>query len=145
MPLRLSTGFRDSQANGQFNAAAGVSFDSGVLEFRTGAQPASANDAPTGTLLVSMTLPADAFGASATGVVSKAGTWEDTAADAAGNAGWFRLRTSTDGGALSTTDRRMDGAITATGGGGQIELNNITIAVNQQVTQNTFAVTFPAA
>jgi hypothetical protein len=145
MALRLSTGFRDAQANSQFNAGAGASFDSGVLEFRTGTQPASANDAPTGTLLVSMTLPADAFGASSSGVVSKAGTWEDTSADAAGDAGWFRLRTSTDGGGSSTTDRRIDGAITATGGGGQIELNNITIAAAQQVTQNTFAVTHPAS
>lgn len=145
MTLRLSTGLCNAQAESQFNTGAGANFDSGVLEYRTGTQPASADDVPTGTVLASMPLPADAFAAVVARVVAKAGTWEDPSADAAGDAGWFRLKTSTDGGGSSTTDRRIDGAITATGGGGQIELNNITIAVAQQVTQSTFAVTQPTS
>jgi len=144
MALRLSTGFRNTKQDSAFNGGTGKQFDSGVLEFRTGSQPTTADDAPTGTLLASMTLPADAFGASSAGAVAKAGTWQDASADNAGTAGWFRLRESGDGGGSSSTDRRIDGAITATGGGGQIELNNVVIAAGQQVTQDTFAVTQPA-
>ena len=145
MALRLSTGFRHTSLDSQFNAGAGKQFDSGVLEFRTGAQPTVADDAPTGTVLASMTLPADAFGAAASGAVAKAGTWQDASADATGTAGWFRLKESGDLGTTNTTDRRIDGAITGTGGGGQIELDNTSIAIGQQVTQNTFTVTQPAS
>lgn len=145
MTLRISTGFRNTSLDSQFNTGVGKNFDSGVLEYRTGAQPASADDAPTGTLLVSMTLPADAFAAAAAGAVAKAGTWQDASADATGTAGWFRLRETGDGGGSSTTDRRMDGSITATGGGGDLTLDNTSITATQQVTQNTFTVTQPAS
>lgn len=145
MAFRISTGVRNTRQDSAFNTAAGQNFDSGVLEFRTGAQPALADDAPTGTLLVSMTLPADAFGASAAGAVAKAGTWEDPSADAGGTAGWFRLKAVGDGGLSSAVDRRMDGNITATGGGGNLELDNVVIGAGQQVTQTTFTVTQPAS
>lgn len=145
MALRLSTGFRNQKQDAAFNAGAGDSFDSGVLEYRTGTQPTAADDAPTGTLLVSMTLPADAFGASSAGAVAKAGTWNDSSADATGTAGWFRLRESTDGGGSSSTDRRIDGSITATGGGGDLTLDSTSITATQSVTQNSFTVTQPAS
>lgn len=145
MPLRVSTGLRNTALDNFLNTGAGVNFDSGVLEYRTGSQPASADDAPTGTILVSMPLPADAFAAASAGSAAKNGTWEDTSADANGTAGWFRLKTSGDGGGSSTTDRRIDGTITATGGGGQIELDNTTIGIGQLVTQSTFTLTWPAS
>lgn len=138
MAHRVSTGVAHSILNGQANSGAGGNFDSGVLEIRSGTQPASADDAPTGTLLASIALPADAFAAAAARAAAKAGTWEDASADAAGTAGWFRLRTSADGGGSSTTDRRIDGAITATGGGGEIELDNVSIALAQQVTITSY-------
>jgi hypothetical protein len=122
MTIRLN----DACANDMLDGL-DATFNSGTLEIRTGTQPASANDAATGTLLASMTVPADAFSAAAARVKAKAGTWQDLAADAAGDAGWFRLKNSGD-------TRRIDGSVTATGGGGDMELENISLAVGQDVT-----------
>lgn len=138
---KFSQGMRDDMLNG---TSVENAFNSGVLELRTGTQPTSANDAPVGTLLASIDLPADAFGAVTNGVISLAGVWQETAAPAAGVATWFRLKSSTDGGASSTSDVRIDGDVTATGGGGDIQITSTTIAVNDQVTVDTFTLTIPA-
>ena len=137
MTMRISPTLVRGILDGVVNSGAGGSFDSGTLEIRTGAQPTSAEDAETGTLLVSITLPADAFAAAATLSAAKSGTWQDASADGTGTAGWFRIRASGDAGGASTTTRRIDGAVTATGGGGQLELDNTSIATAQQVTINT--------
>jgi hypothetical protein len=112
-------------------------FDTGILEIRTGAPP-GANQAPTGTVLASITLPADSFAAAASGSKAKNGTWQDASADAAGTAAHFRLKGSADGGGASETDPRLEGTVTATSGGGDMELDNVVIAAAQQVTINTF-------
>ncbi len=91
MAVRINDALRDSQVDNAANGAA----DSGVIEFRTGAQPASANDVASGTLLATMTLPASAFAASSGGSAAKAGTWQATVI-AAGTAGWARMRNTGD-------------------------------------------------
>ena len=91
MAVRINDALRDSQVDN----AAGVVADSGVIEFRTGTQPTSANDAVSGTLLATMTLPATAFGASSSGSAAKAGTWQATVI-AAGTAGYARMRNTGD-------------------------------------------------
>jgi hypothetical protein len=61
----------------------------GVVRIYSGAQPASANDAPSGTLLASVLLANPAFGAAASGTA----TATDPAsvnASVSGTAGWFR-------------------------------------------------------
>ncbi len=104
-----------------------------TLEIRTGAAPASCSAADTGTLLASMTLPADWAAAAATGSKTLLGTWQDAAADAAGTAGHFRLKQ----GAVC----HIQGSISATGGGGDMTMDNTSIAVGQQVTVNVFTLT----
>jgi hypothetical protein len=142
MTLAISTGLANALLDGQFNAGAGAgAFDSGVLEIRTGAAPGP-DAAPTGTLLVSITLPADAFAAATGKHVAKAGTWSNTAA-AAGTAAHFRMKTSGDGGGSSTTDKRIEGTVTATGGGGDATVDNTNIASGQTVTVNSFQLNFP--
>jgi hypothetical protein len=124
-------------------AAADI-YNSGVLEIRTGAPPGP-NAADAGTLLASITLPADALDPSGDGVRVKLGTWQDAAADAAGTAGHYRIKQSGDtGGATGADDERLEGTITGTGGGGDMELNNTNIAVGQQVTISAFTLTMPA-
>lgn len=100
-----------------------------VLEIRTGAAP-GAEAAATGTLLVSVTLPATPWSAASAGSKSKNGTWSATAA-ATGTAGHFRLRNAAD-------TRRDEGSITITAGGGDLILDNTSIATGQTVTINTF-------
>ncbi len=114
-----------------------ATFNSGTLEIREGAQPANADAAATGTVLVTITLPADSFGAAAAGAKAKAGTWEDTSADATGTAGWFRLKNGAD-------TRRIDGNITVTSGGGELELDSLSITAGQTVTITTFTLNMPA-
>lgn len=141
MALRLSTGLRnaclDNGINGRFN--------SGVLEIRSGSQPAAANDAPSGTLLASISLPADCFAAASAGAIAKNGTWQDASADATGTAGWFRFRTTSDGGGSSTTDERLDGSCTGSGGGGDMEFDSTSIVAAGTVTINTYTITQPAS
>ncbi len=104
-----------------------------TLEIRTGAPPANAAAADTGTLLASMALPSDWLAAASAGAKTLLGTWQDTSADAAGTAGHFRIKQG------ATT--HIQGNITATGGGGDLTLDNVSIALAQQVTITGFTIT----
>ena len=106
-----------------------------VLKIRTGAPPTNIADADTGTVLATLTLPSDWMAAAAAGVKAKAGTWQDLVADAPGDAGHFRIYAS-DG-----TTQHIQGTVTATGGGGDMTLDNISIAAGQTVTITTFQLT----
>lgn len=110
----------------------------GVIELRTGAQPASANDAATGTLLATWTLADPAFGAPVTGVATLDATPViTTAAVAAGTAGWFRVKDS-NGATVA------DGAAGGTGSGAQMILDNPVIAVGQTLNLTAGTLTTPA-
>lgn len=143
MALRFSTGLRNHLLNSIGNSASGVSFDGGTLSIYTGSQPSTADAAPIGTLLVEVTLPADAFAVASNGIMAKSGTWQATAV-AAGTAGWFRLARAGDSGGSSSTDIRIDGAVTAVGGGGELQVDNPSLAAGQQFTVGTFSISFPA-
>lgn len=132
MAERISTAAQNRQAD-----SVGDDFNSGTLKIYTGSQPASADDAASGTLLVTINLPADAMAAAASGVAAKTGTWSGVAV-ADGDAGWFRIANSAD-------TRNYDGAITATGGGGDIELDDVSILTGQTVLIGTFTITQPAS
>jgi len=140
---KFSEGARNNMLSG--TTAIETAFDSGVLEFRDGTQPASANDAPVGTVLSTIAVPVSAFGAIANGVLSKDTTaWTDASAAAAGTTTWFRLKTSTDGGLLSTSDIRIDGDVTTTTvGTGDIQMATTVIAVADKITVDTFTITIP--
>ena len=105
---------------------------SAVLKIRSGSVPADCGTADAGTVLATLTLPSDWLAAASGGSKSKSGTWEDTSADATGTAGHFRIYAS-DG-----TTVHMQGTITATGGGGDMTLDNTSIASAQQVTITSF-------
>lgn len=128
MAVRLNDGLANSWLDSLFNSGAGQSIlDSGFAEFYTGAQPASANDAASGTLVASCSLPADACAAAASRTVAKNGTWEDLSANNAGTIGWVRFRNAAD-------TRRIDCDVTATGGGGTVTVDNPTLTAGQQFT-----------
>ena len=105
---------------------------SAVLKIRSGSAPADCGTADSGTVLATLNLPSDWLAAASGGSKSKSGTWEDTSADATGTAGHFRIYAS-DG-----TTVHMQGTITATGGGGDMTLDNTSIASGQQVTITSF-------
>lgn len=104
------------------------------LQIRSGAQPANCGTAASGTLLCEITLPADYLAAASAGSKTKAGTWSGTAS-ATGTAAHFRIVDNVG------TTCHLQGSITATSGGGDMELDNTSIATSQTVTVNTFTLT----
>jgi hypothetical protein len=116
-------------------------FKDGVLKIYSGSQPSSPDSAVSGTLLVTVTLSSSAFvagafdnglefGAAASGAISKAtgATWSG-AAVASGTAGYFRMVGGSN---------ILEGTVTATSGGGDLTLDNVVIAITQQVTVTSF-------
>jgi hypothetical protein len=73
--------------------------------------------------------------AASSGSKAKSGTWQDASADAAGTAAHFRIYDS--GG----TTCHLQGTITITGGGGDMTLDNTSIAAGQTVTVTSFSLT----
>jgi hypothetical protein len=128
--IQKSTDLRDAQ-NDLWESILGTS---PTLELRTGAPPASCAAADSGTLVASMSLPADFMSASSGGVKSKLGTWQDPSADAAGVIGHFRLKTS--GGTC-----KIQGTVTLTAGGGDMTVDNTNVQPAQLVSITSFSVT----
>ena len=95
----------------------------GSIQIRSGAKPATPETAASGTLLV--TIPISGNFTSTGGVLTAA---DPAAANpaAAGTAGHFRLATS--GGTAI-----LDGTVTATGGGGDMQLGSTTITMGVPV------------
>lgn len=113
----------------------------GVLRIYNGTRPAGpATAVSTQTLLAEFGLDADAFPGATNGVasldVSPALTDDGLAA---GTATWCRF---VDG--AGTNNGVMDGKVTATGGGGDIELNSTTVSVGVAVEITGGTLTMPA-
>ena len=117
MAMQFGTTLRTDMADEVVTAAAG-----GTIKIFSGAVPANCAAADPSGALVSDTLPTPALTNTA-GTLSKAGTWSFTG-DAAGTAASFRLYTS---GAVCFAQ----GSVTATGGGGDMMIDNTSIAVGQ--------------
>lgn len=131
MALQYSVSVRNAQLDA-FETAVGTS---AILRIRTGAAPASCATADSGTVLATMTLPTDWMAAASSGSKALSGTWQDTSADATGTAGHFRIYDS------AGTTCHAQGTITATGGGGDMTLDNTSIATGQAVSVTTFTLT----
>lgn len=106
-----------------------------LLRIRTGSAPANCAASRTGTVLATITLPSDWMAAASSGSKAKSGTWTDSSADATGTAGHFEIMDSTG------TTCHMQGTITATGGGGDMTIDNTSIASGQTVTVTGFTIT----
>lgn len=139
MALRLTTAAR----NAILDSGWADMFDGGVLEIREGAQPATPDLAPTGTLLASIALPTPCFGAAAAAVIAKAGTWQDASANATGTAGWARFRAAGTDDSVDDTQVRMD--VDVGEGAGELQIDNEDVNAAQSVTVTTFTITQPAS
>lgn len=130
MAIQLSVAVRNAQADA-FETTTGTG---AKLQIRSGSAPADCATADSGTLLCEMTLPTDWLNNASAGAKTKAGTWSGTGA-AAGTAGHFRIKDSTG------TTTHMQGTVTATGGGGDMTLDNTSIASAQAVAVSSFSYT----
>lgn len=131
MAIQFSVGVR----NARLDAIESTIGTSAVLKIRTGAAPANVATADSGTVLATLNLPSDWMAAASSGSKAKSGTWEDTSADATGTAAHFRIYAS-DG-----TTAHIQGTVTATGGGGDMEVDNTSFASGQAFTVTTFTLT----
>lgn len=106
-----------------------------ILRIRTGAQPATCATADSGTVLVTMTLPSDWMSAAASGVKALLGAWSDASADATGTAAHYRIYDS------AGTTCHIQGTVTATGGGGDMTLDTVSVVATQVVTITSYSIT----
>ena len=108
---------------------------SAVIEIRSGTKPATPETTASGTLLVSITI-SGSF-SSTSGVLTAADP-ASVAPTASGTAGYFRLKQS--GGTAV-----LDGTVTATGGGGDMQLGSTTITTGVNVDLGVPTITVPVA
>lgn len=137
MSLQLSVTARNALLDA-IETAAGTAAVLKIYDLTAGA-PADCAAGITGTILVTMTLETDWMNPASTGTKTKLGVWQDASADNPGTADFFRLFAS-DG-----TTCHIQGTVTATGGGGDMTLDNASIAAAQQVTITGFTLTAPNA
>jgi hypothetical protein len=131
MTFQLSTSVRNAMLD-QIEATISTS---AILKIRTGSPPANCAAADSGSVLATLNLPSDWLANASGGTKAKSGTWEDTSADATGTAGHFRVYDS--GG----TTCHMQGTVTATGGGGDLTLDNTSVISGQDVLITGFTLT----
>lgn len=108
---------------------------SAVLKIRSGAPPATCATADSGTVLATASLPSDWMAAASSGTKALSGSWADSSADATGTAAHFRIYAS-DG-----TTCGMQGTVTATGGGGDMTVDNTSFAATQAFSVTSFTLT----
>lgn len=131
MALQYSTTVR----NARLDVVESTIGTSAVLKIRTGSVPATCATADSGTVLATCTLPSDWMAAASGGTKSLSGTWQDASADATGTAAHFRIYDSTG------TTCGIQGTVTATGGGGDLQVDNVSFAAGQAFTVTTFTLT----
>jgi hypothetical protein len=108
---------------------------SAVMKIFSGSVPANCAAADSGTTLATLNLPSDWMAAASSGSASKSGTWEDTSADNTGTAGHFRIYNN------GATTCHIQGTVTATGGGGDMEVDNTSFNSGQSFTVTSFTLT----
>lgn len=117
--LKYSNGTRDAQQQGLITYAG----SGAIIHLYDGTQPANANTAASGTLLVSMAITGS-FGTDSNGTLTL-GTVTSGTAVASGTAGYFRITKSDDSTVV------MDGSVGTSGA--DMNLNTVTVASGQTV------------
>jgi hypothetical protein len=129
MAVQLSVAVR----NARLDSIESTTGTAPTLEIRTGAHPTNCAAGDSGTLLASMTLPSNWMNDASGGTKTLTGTWQDLNADAGGTAGHFRIKQG--------ATCHLQGSVTATGGGGDLELSSVSISALQSVTVTGFTLT----
>jgi hypothetical protein len=135
MTVQLSTAAR----NGMLDAIESAAGTSAKFQIWTGSAPANCATASSGTKLVEISMSADWWAAASTGTKAFNSLPLTTTGLAAGSAGYFRIVDS------AGTTCHLQGTVTATGGGGDLIVDNVSIAVGQNVSITAFTLTAPGA
>jgi len=124
-------------------------FHKGFVKLYSGTQPALADNAPVGNLLVTIYSDGAAVGLSfddaSNGTLSKKSTetWSGSGVYNPGaDALSFRLIAPGDGGGSSTTDERIDGSVGTSGA--ELNMGSTYVALSAVISISTFQLTVPA-
>jgi len=143
MSLQLSTIVRNAALDAiQYGANTGQTTGIGAsakMMFFTGAVPANCAAANTGTKLAEFDLASNWMANAASGAKSLSSTPLSAAAIAAGTLGYFRAFAS-DG-----VTCHVQGIVTATGGGGDLTVDNTVVANGQTINITGFGINAPGA
>lgn len=132
MAIQLSVSVRNARLDA-IETAIGTA---AKLQMYTGSMPASCAASATGTKILEDTLASDWAANASSGSKSFNGTpITGTGIGGGGTAGYFRIVDS------AGTTCHMQGTITATGGGGDMTIDNTSIANGQTVNVASFTVT----
>lgn len=129
MTIGMSTTLRNARADAITTAAG----NGALLRIYNGSQPSTGG--ATTTLLAELTCGTPFAAGASSGVLTLGSITQDAAANATGTASWFRIVKS-DG-----TTHVMDGTVTATGGGGDLQLITTSITSGQPVQVTSFTIT----
>ncbi len=140
MAIKTSTGLAAHLAvTGSMKEA----FDLGFINVYSGAAPATADAAETGDILWTISVDGDGTGLTFDAtpvdralVKVEADTWGG--ATVAGTAGYWRLVTAADTGALSTTEERIQGTCGSTAGA-ELYMSSTTLSTDTDLLAKTLA------
>lgn len=133
--LALATiGFSTAVRNAMLDAIESTIGTSAIIRIYAGSAPATCGS--PGTVLAEITLASDWMSAASAGAKALSGLpVTDTSANATGTAAYFQVFASNG----STCG--MQGTVTATGGGGDMTVDNVSIASGQQFSITAFTIT----
>lgn len=147
MALQFIVGLRNSLADA-ITAAIDAGAGAGILAIYSGTKPATVATALSGnTLLAKIPLNDPSFAAASGGAIALdvSPTIQDASADATDTATWFRVYSSADGSTISEANAVMQGTVTATGGGGDIEVTSTSFVATEPITITAGTITSPGA
>lgn len=144
MTFKTSTGLRNHMLTaGSLRSA----MDLGNIKIYSGPEPATADSAATGTLLLTYTLNGTATGLSldtavSGGIISKpvGAVWNGTIA-ATGTAGYYRHVGPSDDGTASLTQPRLQGGVATVNA--ELVLNSIALVAGQIRPLDAYSVALP--
>lgn len=137
MAIIISTAARNMAADAALALIDGGDGD-GILRIYDGSRPAGPGTAvSTQNLLAEVTLNSPAFGSADNGVATLDATSLSTTGITNGTATWFRVLDADEVAVL-------DGSVSATGGGGDLQLNTTTISTGLTVEITNGSITMPS-
>jgi hypothetical protein len=137
MTINISTQARNDAGDAIVDLIdTGSTVSNGYLEIRDGQKPVNPQTAASGVLLATLQLSNPAFRSFTNGVSQANTIADDTSVDATGVASWFRIYNR-------ASQAIMDGDITISGGGGDIEFDNLNFIQGGVVTITSLTATMP--
>lgn len=148
MTIKTSTGLRNKILDtGSLKSRLALGF----IKIYSGAEPATADAAVTGTLLSTISVSGGGTGLSldttaAAGVLAKSAAVWSGAIVATGTAGYYRFSAAGDTGASSATEERIQGSVGMAGA--DLNLSSTALTINASLSAQTidyFVVSLPTA